>query len=114
MASPLPRTPLGMKRISHFWVENCAVRCAKAGRPHVRFGSRADICGAPSYVRFTPKIGHVRCNGGCPLWAKSGHSTQPGTCKDSLGIQRVSQPNYSGASALRNGMLEICISPENG
>ena len=24
------------------------------------------------------------------------------------------QPNYSGARALRNGMLEICIIPENG
>jgi hypothetical protein len=24
-------------------------------------------------VRFTPKSGHVRCNYGCPLWAKSGH-----------------------------------------
>ena len=25
-------------------------------------------------VRFTPESGHVRCNEGCPLWAKkSGH-----------------------------------------
>jgi hypothetical protein len=23
-------------------------------------------------VRFTPESGHVRCNWGCPLWAKSG------------------------------------------
>jgi hypothetical protein len=38
-----PAEELGMKRISHFWVENCAVRYAKAGRPLVRFGSKADI-----------------------------------------------------------------------
>ena len=25
------------------------------------------------YVRFTPKSGHVRCNGPCLLWANSGH-----------------------------------------
>ena len=24
-------------------------------------------------VRFTPKIGHVRCTRPCPLWAKSGY-----------------------------------------
>jgi len=28
-------------------------------------------------VRFTPKSGHVRCNHGCPLWAKSGHGFWP-------------------------------------
>ena len=49
-----PAEELGMKRISHFWVENCAVRYAKAGRPLVRFGSKADIA-------FTSV---------CPLWAK--------------------------------------------
>jgi hypothetical protein len=38
-----PVEELGMKRISHFWVENCAVRYAKAGRHHVRFRSKADI-----------------------------------------------------------------------
>src|SRR5262245_54435261 len=25
-----------------------------------------------NHVRFAPESGHVRCNGGCPLWAKSG------------------------------------------
>jgi hypothetical protein len=39
----------------------------------VRFGSKADICSAKSHVRFTPESGHVQCNLGCPLWAKSGH-----------------------------------------
>jgi hypothetical protein len=27
-------------------------------RPDVRFGSKADICGAISHVRFTPESGH--------------------------------------------------------
>ena len=57
---------------------------------NVRFGSKADICGAPTYVcftpdsdrestlakghvRFTPESGRVRCGYGCRLWAKSGH-----------------------------------------
>src|SRR5262249_18877505 len=57
----------------------------------VRFGSKADICGAKSHVRFppdsdresgpltnghvcfTPESGHVRCTGRCLLWANSGH-----------------------------------------
>jgi hypothetical protein len=41
----------------------------------VRFGSKADICGAQVDVRFTPKSGHVQCNEECPLCAKSGHWT---------------------------------------
>jgi hypothetical protein len=36
-------------------------------------GQKADICTAIGQVRFTPESGHVRCNQGCPLWAKSGH-----------------------------------------
>ena len=59
-----------------------------ADQVDVRFGSKADICSAPAHVRFTPdsdsKSGllqrvmsayppkAVRCNLGCPLWAKSG------------------------------------------
>jgi len=35
----------------------------------VRFGSKADICGAKRHVRFTPESGHVRCTGPCLLWA---------------------------------------------
>src|SRR5262245_5803702 len=31
------------------------------------------MCSAQRHVRFTPNSGHVRCNYGCPLWAKSGH-----------------------------------------
>jgi hypothetical protein len=38
----------------------------------VRFGSKADMCIAKGHVRFTPKSGHVQCNWGCPLCAKSG------------------------------------------
>ena len=39
----------------------------------VRFGSKADICGAKSHVRFTPESRHVQCNSVCPLCANSGH-----------------------------------------
>jgi hypothetical protein len=28
-------------------------------------------------VRFTPKSRHVRCTRSCPLWANSGHFSQP-------------------------------------
>ena len=28
----------------------------------VRFGSKADMCGAKRYVRFTPESGHVQCS----------------------------------------------------
>src|SRR4030095_11759631 len=35
--------------------------------------SKADICAAKSDVRSSPESGHVRCNQGCPLWARSGH-----------------------------------------
>jgi hypothetical protein len=41
---------------------------------NVRFGSKADICGATSHVRFTPDSDRERgfsANG--PLWAYSGH-----------------------------------------
>src|SRR5262245_4002099 len=34
--------------------------------------AKADI--GNRHVCFTPESGHVRCNYGCPLWAKSGHS----------------------------------------
>ena len=76
-------SPAAMRRAKLFI--NVAAVC------DVRFGSKADMCGAKQNVRFTPnsdresefpqkamsalplKAGHVRCNYGCPLWAKSGH-----------------------------------------
>jgi hypothetical protein len=36
MASPAPRTTSGIKRISHFWIENCVVRHNQAA-PNGRF-----------------------------------------------------------------------------
>src|SRR4029453_3866002 len=39
----------------------------------VRFGSKADTSQCNRHVCFAPESGHVRCNLGCPLWAKSGH-----------------------------------------
>src|SRR5262245_58770198 len=47
------------------------------GRGDVRFGSKADICGAKRHVHFTPnsdrKSGHVQCKVRCLLRANSGH-----------------------------------------
>jgi hypothetical protein len=40
---------------------------------NVRFGSKADICGAKAHVRFTPESRHVQRTNGCLLWANSGH-----------------------------------------
>jgi hypothetical protein len=37
---------------------------------NVRFGSKADMCNAPTHVRFTPESGHARCKMEYPLWAK--------------------------------------------
>jgi hypothetical protein len=42
-------------------------------RPNVRFGSKADIEGPASDVRFTPKSGHWNSVVECPLCAKSRH-----------------------------------------
>jgi hypothetical protein len=44
----------------------------------IRFGSKADIRTAQSYVRFTPNSGHVRRTSRCPLSANSGQSMQAG------------------------------------
>src|SRR5215475_11844237 len=39
----------------------------------VRYGSKADMCGAQQHVRFTPES-DIKCDTGeCRLWAKSGH-----------------------------------------
>src|SRR5262249_40833259 len=41
---------------------------------HVRFGSKADICGATRHVRFTPNS-DIKCDTmECPLWANRGHA----------------------------------------
>src|SRR5262249_13807546 len=40
---------------------------------HVRFGSKADMCGAKEHVRFAPES-DIKCGiVECPLWANSGH-----------------------------------------
>ena len=36
-------------------------------RPRKRISAQGHVC-------FTPESGHVQCNEGCPLWAKSGHA----------------------------------------
>src|SRR5262249_12503654 len=42
-------------------------------RPHVRFGSLADIKERQSHVRFTPESRHSSAPVACPLSANSGH-----------------------------------------
>src|SRR5262249_18948048 len=42
---------------------------------HVRFGSKADICGAKRHVRFTPESDTKRDMMECQLWANSRHRT---------------------------------------
>src|SRR5262249_51483998 len=64
MASPALRTKSGIKRLSHFWIENCAVRRTQAG----------------------PQP--------CPLCAKSGHyaAQQKGACRGFAGYLLLFDP----------------------
>src|SRR5262249_44569427 len=68
-----------------------AVGLAKFQLSHFRFGSKADICSAQAYVRFTPNSGHqatisdhrLRLSQSllfCPFWMKSGHSVARREC----------------------------------
>jgi len=53
MASPAPRTKSGIKRLSHFWIEICAVRRTQAGPQPCPLW--VNIGAPPTNVRFTPK-----------------------------------------------------------
>ena len=44
------------------------------GGGYVRFGSKADMCGAKRHVCFAPNSGHVQRKERCPLSARSRHS----------------------------------------
>jgi hypothetical protein len=97
----------------------------------VRFGSKADSCSAATHVRFTPdsdpesglprkvmsalppKADMCGATRDVRFGPKAGIQLA-GTRKELSGIHTCLQPNYSGARALRNGMLEICITPVNG
>jgi hypothetical protein len=69
---------------SHLEVGECFARDAepktggnRVGRwshVNVRFGSKADMCGALADVRSYPESGHVQCKTLCPLSANSGYS----------------------------------------
>ena len=61
-----------------------------AGCPHVRFGSKADMCSAKRHVRFTPNSGHLRCIRRCPLCANSGHSRND--------LREIERPPHRGLS----------------
>jgi hypothetical protein len=44
------------------------------------------------YVRSYSKSGHVRCNSGCPLWAKSRHVQRKTVCLLKSGDVRCTYP----------------------
>ena len=81
-----PMSALGHKR-------TCAAQKGMCALP-----PKADICSARAHVWLGQKADF-----------QSSRYAQ-----GAAGIQRVAQPNYSGARALRKGMLEICIIPVNG
>ena len=53
-------------------------------RPHVRFGSKADIGLSPIDVRYSPKSGHGRVLAECPLCANSGHRQAAGAFAEAV------------------------------
>src|SRR6516164_6882351 len=55
MASPAPRTKSGIKRLSHFWIENCAVRRTQAGRLMSALGQKQTLKGARIMSALPPK-----------------------------------------------------------
>src|SRR5262249_6091976 len=59
-----PKPALGQKQTCA--VQNVVSALHPIATAKAKFGKSGHVC-------FTPESGHVRCNGGCPLWAKSGH-----------------------------------------
>src|SRR6516225_4846428 len=70
MASPMPRTTSGIKRLSHFWIENCVVRYTEA---------------ASSQRPLWVKSGHYDKSAPCPLYP------QKRTLELSLGMSVLCQ-----------------------
>src|SRR5262245_12901432 len=66
---------------------------------NVRFGSKADICDAKGYVRFTPESRHVQCTTQCLLRARSGL------------MQCSNWDRYSITSSARNRTSGGTVSP---
>ena len=52
-------------------------------------GQKPTYADAKRHVRFAPKSGHVRCNLGCPLWANSGHRTEPSLGRPQRGERKI-------------------------
>ena len=50
-----------------------SIRIDRGPRPHVRFGSKADLTARLRNVRFTPESRHRAEGSACPLSANSGH-----------------------------------------
>src|SRR6516164_5573306 len=69
IASPVPRTTSGIKRLSHFWIENCVVRYTQAAssqRPlWVKSGHRIRSASCPLYPQKRTLIERVRMSALC-------------------------------------------------
>src|SRR5262245_34497891 len=61
-------------------------------------------CSALADVRFTPKSGHVRCNGQCPLWSNSGHPNERGDY-NSLSLITLAVRLFEGPLRILRGPL---------
>ena len=86
------------------------LRLASRKGADVRFGSKADICGAKSHVRFTPKSGHVRCTRRCLLCANSGHrhySITSSACASSVG-EMVKPSVFAVLRLMTSSNLTVC------
>src|SRR5262249_17390858 len=72
---------------------------------NVRFGSKADMCGALGHVCFTPESGHVQCSNACLLWANS----RLMQCNNRLFDHFVGshQQRWRNCKAERLGSLEV-------
>ena len=57
--------------------------------PDVRFGSKADMCGAIGHVRLTPESGHLRLPLECPLVPKAGIRVASVDCFEVLDGTRI-------------------------
>lgn len=79
--------------------------------PPVHFGSKADSRGNQAHVRFTPKSGHRRLKGRCPLCAWSGHPLQSdvGPLAAFISAARRAPDRQANAAARSNG-YRYCVS----
>ena len=72
----------------------------------------AKAISAQGRVRFAPESGQVRCNYGCPLWAKSGHSRRVRPFIEKRYRRDVEQARARALYRFRSGLL-VCPAIQN-